>query len=562
MVYCENCKKQKQKVLIIHGWEGSGDGNWFPWMKRELEQNGFEVFTPTMTTSASPKIEKWMEELTPYMEKMGENDIIIGHSLGSNAALRLIEKTGKKIGHLFLVGSAIGKLSDELWKLFEQGAPSSDVKSLREFWEGRPIDWEKVTQLAINKNIILSDDDPYIHTDTHKDLPEGWNFELWHGHKHFTVFEAPEILKKVLACKTTGWIPVPENELPLTLPEVDKYEPTGTGESPLVNITDWVKTKCPICGGEAHRETNTMPQWAGSSWYWLRFIDPQNDKVFADLEKLKYFMPVDVYVGGAEHAVLHLLYGRFWNMVLYDLGYVPQEEPFTKLVNQGMILAENGEKMSKSQGNVINPDDQVKENGADAFRMYEMFMGPLEDAKPWNTKGIIGISRFLEKVWNLVNNFSNDGTITPELEILLHKTIKKVGEDIENMRFNTAISAMMVLINESKVVSKEFVEKFLIILAPFAPHMTEELWNKLGHKESIFKEAWPKYDESKIKDEEIELVIQINGKVRAKLKLPVDISEADAIKLAKEDDNVKKYLEGAEIKKTIFVANKLISFVI
>lgn len=562
LVYCENCKKQKQKVLIIHGWEGSGENNWFPWIKKELEQSGFEVFNPTMTTSASPKIDKWIEELTPYIEKMGENDIIIGHSLGSNAALRLVEKTGKKIGHLFLVGSAIGKLPEETWKLWEREMSGSDIKSLREFWEGEKIDWNKVTELVQNKNIILSDDDPYITVDTHEGLPKGWNFELWHGHKHFSVFEAPEILKKVLACKVTGWIPVPEKELPLTLPEVDKYEPTGTGESPLINIFDWVKTKCPVCGGQAHRETNTMPQWAGSSWYWLRFIDPQNDKTFADFEKLKYWMPVDVYVGGAEHAVLHLLYGRFWNMVLFDLGYLPQEEPFTKLVNQGLILGEDSEKMSKSRGNVVNPDDVIREHGADAFRMYEMFMGPLEDVKPWNTKGIVGISRFLEKVWNLVNGYSQDEEINADQIVVLNKTIKKVGEDVENMRFNTAISAMMVLLNGSKVMSKEFLQKFLIILAPFAPHMAEELWTKLGHKESIFKESWPKYDESKIRDEEVELVVQINGKVRAKLKLPMDTSEAEAIALAKSDENVKKYIEGVEIKKTIFVANKLISFVI
>ncbi len=587
LIYCEHCKKQKQKVLIIHGWEGSGEDNWLPWMKQELEKDNFEVFTPTMSTSASPKVDKWMEELMPYMEKLGENDIIIGHSLGSNAAIRLIEKANKKIGHLFLIGSAIGKLPEKRWKLFQLGIMlGADIKSLREFWEKEPLNWSKADELVANKHVILSDDDPYIHPDTHKDVPQNWNFELWHGHKHFTAFEAPEILQKVLVCKPTGWIPVPENELPLELPEVDKYEPTGTGESPLVNIKDWIVTKCPVCGGEARREANTMPQWAGSSWYWLRFIDPQNDKTFADFEKLKYWMPVDVYVGGAEHAVLHLLYGRFWNMVLYDLGYVPQEEPFTKLVNQGMILAENSEKMSKSRGNVVNPDDVIAEHGADAFRMYEMFMGPLEDVKPWNTKGIVGICRFLERVWNMVSSplqgevpvgrrgieLKQDlphpnpplikGRGQDALEIILNKTIKKVGEDVENMRFNTAISAMMVLINESKGVSKEFLEKFLLILSPFAPHMTEELWTKLGHKESIFKESWPKYDESKIKDEEVELVVQINGKIRAKLKLPTGTTEAEAIATAKNDENVKKYLDGVEIKKTIFVQNKLISFVI
>lgn len=378
-------------------------------------------------------------------------------------------------------------------------------------------------------------------------------------------------------CEKCGWVPVPESELPLTLPEVDKFEPSGTGESPLVNVPEWVNTTCPKCGGEAKRETNTMPQWAGSSWYWLRYIDPKNDSAFADFEKLKYWLPVDLYLGGAEHAVLHLLYARFWNMVLFDLGLVPQEEPFTKLVNQGLILGEDGEKMSKSRGNVVNPDEVIAEHGADAFRMYEMFMGPLEDVKPWNTKGIVGIDRFLEKVWNLaafVIPSEAEGSIVADsgqndnvndLEIILNKTIKKVGEDIENMRFNTAISAMMMLSNkiqEVKGISEEDFGKFLVILSPFAPHLAEELWKSLGHDDSIFAQSWPEYDESKVKDEKVQIVVQVNGKVRAKLTLLADVSESQAVEAAKADENVKKYLEGVEVKKTIFVPGRLVSFVV
>lgn len=372
-------------------------------------------------------------------------------------------------------------------------------------------------------------------------------------------------------CEKCGIVPVDEKDLPLTLPEVDKYEPTGTGESPLATIEEWVSTTCPQCGGPAERETNTMPQWAGSSWYWLRYIDPSNDEVFADQKKLKYWLPVDLYLGGAEHAVLHLLYARFWNMVLFDIGVMPFEEPFTKLVNQGLILGEDGEKMSKSRGNVVNPDDILKDFSADTFRLYEMFMGPLEDMKPWSTKNILGVHRFLNKVWEILPLLSKEGLgevmkggENADTEKLLHKTIKKVAEDIEKMSFNTAISQMMMLANqiqEAKGATKETYEKFLIILAPFAPHMCEELWIGLGHKESIFKEAWPKFDPKKVIDAEIELPVQVNGKVRAKLTVPTDISEKEAIKVALADPQVQKYVVG-ELKKVIFVKGKLISIVI
>lgn len=389
-------------------------------------------------------------------------------------------------------------------------------------------------------------------------------------------------------CAKCGIVPLDEKDLPLTLPEVDKYEPTGTGESPLATIDEWVNTTCPKCGGSAKRETNTMPQWAGSSWYWLRYIDPHNDNAIADAEKMKYWLPVDLYLGGAEHAVLHLLYARFWNMVLFDLGVVPQEEPFTKLINQGLILGEDGEKMSKSRGNVVNPDDILKEYGADTFRMYEMFMGPLEDMKPWSTKNILGVHRFLYKVWEMSSRpifVDSDGL--QEIKIALDKTIKKVGEDIENMSYNTATSTMMILINfinnvgsqkkkhlndiishknengsedPLSVEVRDLKEKFLIILSPFAPHMCEELWSQLGHTESIFKEKWPEYDPAKVIDSEIEMPVQVNGKIRAKLKLPADVSEDDAKQMALADENVKKYVAG-EPKKVIVIKGKLISIV-
>jgi len=378
----------------------------------------------------------------------------------------------------------------------------------------------------------------------------------------------------VVHCDICGVVAVPESELPLKLPEVKKYEPTGTGKSPLANIPEWVNTKCPRCKGQATRETNTMPQWAGSNWYFLRYIDPKNSKALADKEKIKYWMPVDHYIGGAEHAVLHLLYSRFWYKFLFDIGVVPNDEPFQKLTNQGLILAEDGQKMSKSLGNVINPDDAIKEHGADSFRMYEMFMGPLEMAKPWATQGIVGIRRFLEKVWRLFEKIQDAGYQKSDTGIrdpgsginaLLHKTMKKVGEDIENLRFNTAISAMMILVNETgshDSISKDFAKNLLLILAPFAPHMTEELWQRIGEKPSIHKQAWPKFDPKLIVESEITIVIQVNGKLRDNIVVSADASEEDIKSKASASEKVKQFTEGKKIIKTIYVPKKLVNIVV
>ena len=369
----------------------------------------------------------------------------------------------------------------------------------------------------------------------------------------------------LIHCDKCGIVAVPESELPLLLPEVKKYEPTGTGESPLAGIKKWVDTKCPKCKGPAKRETNTMPQWAGSNWYFLRYIDPKNKKALADKEKIKYWMPVDHYIGGAEHAVLHLLYSRFWYKFLFDIGVVPSDEPFKKLTNQGLILAEDGQKMSKSLGNVVNPDIAVSEYGADAFRMYEMFMGPLEMVKPWSTSGIIGLRRFLEKIWRLYDNKIGSVPLPKNTGTLLHKTIKKAGEDIENLRFNTAISAMMILINEisnSQDLNKEFAKNFLLMLAPFAPHMSEELWKRIGEKPSIHKQPWPEYDPELIKDEEITIVIQVNGKLRDNIRVAADAGEEKIKKLAASSAKVRGFIEGKTIIKMIYVPKKLVNIVI
>ncbi len=364
-------------------------------------------------------------------------------------------------------------------------------------------------------------------------------------------------------CPKCGMVPVPEKSLPVELPNVKKYEPTDTGESPLAAITKWVNTKCPKCKGPAKRETDTMPNWAGSSWYFLRYIDPKNNKALADKRKLKYWTPVDWYNGGMEHTTLHLLYSRFWNKFLYDIKAVPFSEPYKKRTSHGLILGPDGEKMSKSRGNVINPDDMVAAYGADAYRLYQMFMGPFDQAIPWDSKGIEGTSRFLYRVWKMQAKLG--GGSTSSFEILLHKTIKKVSEDIEEMRFNTAISALMILSNEMEKESQlpaSSYQLFITLLAPFAPHFAEEVWANLGNRQSVHLAAWPKFNPNKLIEDEVNLVVQINGKFRAAIKMPVGASQQEAEKLAMRDDNVSKWLSGATIKKIIFVPNKLINIVI
>ena len=410
----------------------------------------------------------------------------------------------------------------------------------------------------------------------------------------------------LIHCPDCGTVEVPEDQLPLELPEVKSYQPTGTGESPLAGIDSWVNCKCPKCGKDARRETNTMPQWAGSCWYYLRYIDPNNEKAFADSEKVNYWMPVDLYVGGAEHAVSHLLYARFWHKVLYDIGVVNTTEPFQRLVNQGMITSfafqrknktlvpvdeveqrddgnyyekATGEqleqiiaKMSKSLKNVVNPDEEIKSYGADSVRMYEMFMGPLTMSKPWNTQGIIGIHRFLEKVWAISEKPLNDIDITGKLEdeslINLRKTfaqtIKKVTKDTDTLNFNTAISQMMIFVNElskQESIPRAMWSDFVKVISPYAPHLGEELWEKLGNNNTIAYEPWPTYNEAYCKDDTCTIVIQVNGKIRDKIEVPMNTDKAEVEKLALETEGVKRYTEGQNIVKVIVVPNKIVNIV-
>ena len=406
-------------------------------------------------------------------------------------------------------------------------------------------------------------------------------------------------------CPKCGTVPVPEDQLPLELPNVKTYQPTGTGESPLAGIDSWVNCKCPVCGADSKRETNTMPQWAGSCWYYLRYIDPENKLSFVDKEKESYWMPVDLYVGGAEHAVLHLLYARFWHKVLYDLGVVSTKEPFQRLINQGMITSfayqrknkslvptdmvdekdgkfyskEDGEelerviaKMSKSLKNVVNPDEMIKNYGADSVRMYEMFMGPLTVSKPWNTQGLIGINRFLEKVWNLSEKPVSDIDIKGKLDSNLAslrktyaKTVKKVTEDTANLDFNVAISQMMIFINEAAKLDslpREMWEGFVLLLSPYAPHLAEELWEKLGHKETCAYEKWPTFSEEYCVEDTKEIVVSVNGKVRDKFQAASGTAKEELERTAKETEGFKKFTDGKTIVKTIIVPDKLVNFVV
>ncbi len=369
----------------------------------------------------------------------------------------------------------------------------------------------------------------------------------------------------IIHCSDCGFQPVPEKDLPVVLPKVKDFKPGKNGESPLASLDKWVSVMCPHCGGKAKRETDVMPNWAGSSWYFLRYCDPHNKKEFGDFKRLKYWMPVDWYNGGMEHVTLHLLYSRFWNQFLYDIGLVPTSEPYKKRTAHGLVLAEGGVKMSKSKGNVINPDDITKIYGADSLRMYEMFMGPFDQAIAWDTRSIEGVYRFLGRVWNVQETKVVAKDKSAELEHLINKIIKKVSEDIETMGFNTAISAMMIFLNEASredAIPTKVWEKFLLLLAPFAPHIAEELWSKLGHKKSIHLEPWPRFDPKLSRLEDIDLIIQVNGKFRGKLKVAANISEAEARSLAEADKTVSGHLAGRTVAKVIFVPGRLINFVL
>lgn len=368
----------------------------------------------------------------------------------------------------------------------------------------------------------------------------------------------------IINCPSCGHVPLKESELPLVLPDVESYEPTDSGESPISKIRDWVEVKCPVCGGDAERETDTMPQWAGSSWYFLRYTDPCNSSKLASQEAMKYWTPVDWYNGGMEHTTLHLLYSRFWHRFLFDIGVVPTKEPYLKRTSHGMILGDGGEKMSKSRGNVINPNDIVAEYGADTMRLYIMFIGDFEKAATWSSTAVKGCKRFLDRVWNLIDTVSPSTDVSPKNETAIHKTIKKVTDDIEELKFNTAIAALMSLLNtfQENGATKGDLSVFLHLLNPFAPHITEELWQMLGNETMLSNAPWPSYDESKTKDERITFAIQVNGKLRSTVELDADSTDDEIIEAAKNDEKVRRFTDGKEIVKTILVKGKLVNLIV
>jgi leucyl-tRNA synthetase len=447
-----------------------------------------------------------------------------------------------------------------------------DYSGVRKIWE-RSIDWRYVASLVGSGNVLVSDSDLRVPRQSHAFIPEGWYIKSLGDKFHFGAPEQPEILREILASKNTGWVALPDEQLPLTLPEVDVYEPTDTGESPLAKIESWVKTTCPRCGGEARRETDTMPNWAGSSWYFLRYCDPKNAEALASKEALKYWMPVDLYNGGMEHTTLHLLYSRFWYKFLWDLGVVPEEcgsEPYKMRRSHNMILGEGGVKMSKSKGNVVNPDDVVEKYGSDVFRVYEMFIGPYDQPAPWDTNGIEGVRRFLDKVWGLFEgrDMASSPQVTSDLETLFHQTLKKVTEGIDNLQFNTCISQLMILTNaiqDAGGMPEAMVEGYLKMLAPFAPHLADEIWCEvLGHKTSINARGagWPAFDASKLQAATFELVVQVNGKVRDKITVASDISEDEAKATVLASEKVQKWLEGKTPKQVVYVKGRLVSVVV
>ncbi|NLN14843.1 MAG: leucine--tRNA ligase [Tissierellia bacterium] len=538
-----------------------------------------------------PLIDKYKDEISNYHEISQYREELAKKSELERTDLSK-EKTGIEIKGLRAINPATGKeipiwVSDYVLMSYGTGAimavPGHDDRD----WEfankfGLPIvevikggDVTKEAYTDTEEGILVNSD--FLDGLTVKEAQEkiaGWLEERGLGERKVNyklrdwVFSRQRYWGEpipLVHCDDCGWVPVPEEELPVLLPDVENYEPTDTGESPLAKIEEWVNTTCPKCGKPAKRETDTMPNWAGSSWYFLRYCDPHNDEEFASKEALEYWMNVDWYNGGMEHTTLHLLYSRFWHKFLYDIGLVPTPEPYQKRTSHGMILGDNNEKMSKSRGNVVNPDDIVRDYGADTLRTYEMFIGDFEKSAPWSENGVKGCRRFLERVWRLQEIVVDGDEYTKELESSIHKTIKKVSEDFDTLKFNTGIAALMSLANEfydHGSITKKDLETFLILLNPVAPHITEEIWQEVGLGGYLHESTWPGYDEAKTKDQVIELPVQVNGKLRATIQVDVEAEQDDVREMALGDENVKKYIEGKNIVKEIYVKGKIYNIVV
>ena len=562
----------------------------------------FEIFTTRADTlfgvtymvmsPEHPLIEKWADKIANYGEVLAYKQEAAKKSDFERTELAK-DKTGVKLEGVTAVNPVNGKevpifISDYVLISYGTGAimavPAHD---------GRDWDFAKKFGLPIVEVVSGGEDvqkSPYTDCDTGKLVNSGFldglsveeakkAMQQWLIDKGIGYVKTNYKLRDwvfsrqrywgepipIVHCEKCGYVPLPESELPLVLPNVDSYEPTDNGESPLAKMTDWVNTTCPHCGGTAQRETDTMPQWAGSSWYFLRYCDPHNDMEFASKEALEYWCPVDWYNGGMEHTTLHLLYSRFWHKFLYDIGAVPNPEPYAKRTSHGMILGENGEKMSKSRGNVVNPDDIIRDYGADTMRIYEMFIGDFEKAAPWSQSSIKGSKRFLEKVWSLTDRLTDGDGYRSELEADFHRTIKKVTYDIDGLKMNTAIAALMSLLNSiqntGRITRGEF-KTYLILLNPFAPHMTEELWQQAGFDGMLNEAEWPTYDEAKCADSTVQIAVQVNGKIKARIDIPADISADDAIAQAKQNDAVVSAIGGGTVIKELYVPKKLVNIVV
>jgi len=563
LVHCDSCGAKKQKVLFVHGFASSQSKN--EMMRVQLEAQGFEVVMPTMSTKDAPEFEKWMEELKPYFDELGEDDIVMGHSLGGHAAVHALTRAGKKIKALLLMAPSIGEYEAGHWdaRIQEQPEDAAAIRKLADFL-AHPVDVATVSSLADSKEVAWSSDDDLVSEPTHEIYPAGWYINRLSGMGHLRGDAGARLfVDTITKYKNTGWIPVQEENLPLTLPTVEKYEPTDNGESPLATIPEFVNTTCPRCGGAARRETDTMPNWAGSSWYFLRYIDAHNDTSFAAADKLKYWMPVDLYNGGMEHTTLHLLYSRFWNKFMYDCGYVPTSEPYARRVSHGLIMAEDGTKMSKSKGNVVNPDEIVQLYGSDTLRMYEMFIGSFSEPAPWSTSGVSGVKRFLDRVAKLREKIG--ATESDAVTRGLHKMLKAVTEDYERMSFNTAVAHYMTFVNvvySEGAITEDSLKKFLCALNVAAPHVCEELWEQMGGEGLLCTQSWLQFSHSLTIDESFELVVQINGKVRDRILAQASASDEDLKSLALSSPKTKEWLEGKDPQKVIVIKGKLVNIVV
>lgn len=561
----------------------------------------FEVFTTradtlfgatyTVMSPEHPLVEKWADKIKNYDEVLAYKEEAAKKSDFERTEMAK-DKTGVKLEGVMAINPVNGKgipiyISDYVLISYGTGAimavpahdtrdyefakkfgiPMIEVVSGGNIEEGPHTDCNKGTM--VNSDFLNG-----LSVEEAKKKIQEWIIEKGIGERKTNfklrdwVFSRQRYWGEpipIVHCEKCGYVPLPESELPLTLPNVDSYEPTDNGESPLAKMTDWVNTTCPKCGGHATRETDTMPQWAGSSWYFLRYCDPHNDKELASKEALKYWCPVDWYNGGMEHTTLHLLYSRFWHQFLYDIGVVPNKEPYSKRTSHGMILGENGEKMSKSRGNVINPDDIIRDYGADTMRLYEMFLGDFEKAAPWSQSSIKGSKRYLEKVFSLIDNLEDGNEYRKELETEFHKAIKKVTEDIESLKMNTAIATLMSLLNSITAtgsINKAELKTYITLLNPFAPHITEEMWTLAGFDGMLNEAKWPIYDEAKCVDSTVEIAVQVNGKIRARIKVPADVSSEEALNLAKAEDNVNKEITGKTVIKELYVPKRLVNIVI